>query len=342
MRSAILLILCAAVLGVASPANAAPSWAAPQIAAVVAAGVLGPSAVSFRPDELLTRGELHAGILALGRPHAEPLDPGRVVTIRELDAQLVASVGLLPAARSIRLSARDAGLTPRDSLGTETVARLLGLRIDHPSSREHLERAPHEPASRAEAAYSLARLLVLDPLRVAAIDQTARAFRLPLLDDWQRPVLSRALRLVGSPYVFAGVSEKPQTVWSSSPGGLVAAPGGFDCSGFAWRIFKLGPYPGAPLLQSVLEGRTSYAMSGEVPKQKRVARHALRPADLVFFGSRGRASRPAEIGHMGIYVGNGWLVHASSAGVALRPLDGWYAERFAWGRSPLAEAGLSL
>ena len=45
---------------------AAPSWAAPQIAAVVAAGLMGPDVISFRPEDPLTRGELHEAIVALG------------------------------------------------------------------------------------------------------------------------------------------------------------------------------------------------------------------------------------------------------------------------------------
>jgi cell wall-associated NlpC family hydrolase len=43
---------------------------------------------------------------------------------------------------------------------------------------------------------------------------------------------------------------------------------------------------------------------------------------------------------MGIYLGNGWFIHSSAYGVAVAQLSGWYAQRFAWGRRPLAEAGL--
>jgi hypothetical protein len=35
------------------------------------------------------------------------------------------------------------------------------------------------------------------------------------------------------------------------------------------------------------------------------------------------------------------MIHSSRYGVALAPVAGWYAERFAWGRRPLAEAGLA-
>ena len=54
---------------------AAPNWASPQIAAVVAAGVMGPDVATFRPDDSLTRGELHDAIVALGKPHKAPPDP---------------------------------------------------------------------------------------------------------------------------------------------------------------------------------------------------------------------------------------------------------------------------
>jgi cell wall-associated NlpC family hydrolase len=331
-----------ALAATAAQPTSRPSWAAPQIASVVLARVMGPSVVAFRPDDPLTREELHTALVALGKPHQAPTDPGRIVTMRELDAQLVAAAGLLPAARTIRLAAREAGLEPTDMLGTETVARLLGLRVNHPQGSEDLERSPKQPASRAEAAYSLAKLRLLDAGRIAAIQDLAGRFSLPTLSELQRDVLARALRYVGYPYVFAGMSENTQKLWSATaPGNTITAPGGFDCSGFVWRVYKLEPYPDAPALAAVLRGRTSYAMSGEVPKVERIAPTAIQPADVLFFGSRGPASKPSEIGHMGIYVGNGWFVHSSSGGVTLQPLQGWYATTLAWARRPLAESGLA-
>ena len=327
----------------AAPAKQAssPSWAAPQIASVVLAGVMGPSVVAFRPDDSLTREELHAAILAVGKPHQAPTDPTRIVTMRELDAQLVAAAGLLPAARTIRLAARDAGLEPTDMLGIETVARLLGLRVNHPQGSEDLERSPKQPASRAEAAYSLAKFRLLDAARIEAIQDLVSRFSVPTLTELQRDVLSRALRFVGYPYVFAGMSEQTQKLWSATaPGNTITVPGGFDCSGFVWRVYKLQPYPDAPALAAVFRGRTTYAMSGEVPKAERIDRAAIVPGDVIFFGSRGPASKPSEIGHMGIYVGNDWFVHSSRFGTTLTPMTDWYETSFAWGRSPLVEAGL--
>jgi cell wall-associated NlpC family hydrolase len=148
-------------------------------------------------------------------------------------------------------------------------------------------------------------------------------------------VLATAVRFVGYPYVWGGTSERTE-----APAG-VRARGGFDCSGFVWRVFKLEPYPGGAALASTLKGRTTYQMSGEVPRARRISRARLQPADLVFFGDRGRNSKPAQVGHVGIYLGGGWFVHSSGQGVFVSPLAGWYRDRFAWGRRLLAEAGLT-
>jgi cell wall-associated NlpC family hydrolase len=312
------------------------SWAETEIRMVVAAGLMGPTAGAFRPDDPLSRGELEQALAALGRPVAPSADQDRLVPLRELDARLVDALGLTPAARAIRRAAQAAGLRPPGTVGSETVARLLGLRVNHPQSQEQLELAPTQAATRAEAAYSLARLRELTPEKIAQARGLAASFSLPALDDWQRAVLDRALRFVGYPYVWAGSSELRQELHYGS------APGGFDCSGFVWRVVKLEPLPGAPTLASVLRGRTTFSMSAESPKAERVPGTALQPADLVFFGDRGSRSTPAEIGHMGIYVGSGWFVHSSGNGVTLQPLQGWYAERLAWGRRVLAEAGLTV
>ena len=116
-------------------------------------------------------------------------------------------------------------------------------------------------------------------------------------------------------------------------------PGGFDCSGFVWRVYKLQTYADAPQLNEVLRGRTTMQMSGEVAKSERIAFDELEPADVLFFG-RGPESKPAQVNHTGIYLGNGWFIHSSGYGVALARLDGWYASSFAWARRPLTEARL--
>lgn len=331
---ACLLTSFLAVATSGATAAAPGSWAAPQIQAVVDAGLMAPSAAEFRPDEPLTAGELAIVLSTLGVP-VSISDPNRSVTLRELDAQLVTATGLRAYARDLRLDALYAGLAPKPWLGTETVARMLGLRVNHLKTQEELELQLFAPATRAETAYSVARVLSLTDFELESARQSLEAFSFPGLTSWQQVVLRRALRFVGSPYVFAGTSERPQQLFGR------VLPGGFDCSGFTWRVYKLEPFAGAPGLTEVLKGRTTYDMSGEVTRSARIPRESLQPGDLVFFGARGKVSKPAEVGHMGIYVGNGWMAHSSDRGTTLVPMTDWYETRFAWGRRPLAEAGLS-
>ena len=63
--------------------------------------------------------------------------------------------------------------------------------------------------------------------------------------------------------------------------------------------------------------------------------------DVLFWGAAGPGSKPAQVDHTGIYLGSGWFIHSSGYGVALAQLSGWYKQRFAWARRPLAEAGLA-
>jgi cell wall-associated NlpC family hydrolase len=292
--------------------DTAGSFASAEIATVVDAGLMGPSVEDFRPDDPLSASELAIVIASLGGAISVS-DSDATVSVRELHARLVSLLGLREAARSIRLTALEAGLEPRPWLGTETVARMLGLRINHPRDDDELELQLEQPVTRAEAAFSFGVYLRLSETSVDAVRVASETFTVPALSEWQRTVVSRALRFVGTP---------------------------FDCSGFVWRVYKLQPFTGAPALTRVLVGRTSYAMSGEVPRSRRISRTGLRPGDVVFFGSRGPRSKPSEVGHMGIYVGNDWFVHASRHGTTLAPMTGWYATTFAWGRSPLVEAGL--
>jgi hypothetical protein len=259
------------------------------------------------------------------------------VTIRDLDAALVGFLDLGDAARTVTAALRDAGLAPKAGIGTETVARLLGLRFNHPAADDTLELGLDDAATRAEAAYSLARLLEPAGWEQDQVRWATEQLVLPELDDAQRQILRRAVSFVGWPYVWGGTSETEQQLWNGR-----RLPGGFDCSGFVWRVFKLEPFPGASSLATVLRGRTTYEMSGEVPPAQRIRKiQNLQPGDLIFQGAAGPKSKPAQVDHAAIYLGGGWFVHSSGNGTTLHPLEGWYRDRFAWARRPLREAGLS-
>ncbi len=290
---------------------------------------------AFRPNDALTQVELRDLVAELTEEPPQPVtNPAAPVTMAQLDARLVRALGLGDEASTFYQAAVAAGLRPPSRFGTEVVARLLGLRTNHPAGQDDLERLPSDPAPRAEAAYSVAQILTFSDWQTTKVEEAAATLELPTFTPWQKRVLTTAVSLIGFPYVWGGTSERAQ-----SPLG-VQARGGFDCSGFVWRVYKLQSYPGAPLLASTLRGRTTFAMAGEVPRPRRIKLERLAPADLVFFGDGGPKAKAAQIDHMGIYLGNGWLIHSSRYGVALAPLAGWYQSRFAWGRRPLFEAGL--
>lgn len=91
----------------------------------------------------------------------------------------------------------------------------------------------------------------------------------------RRSAMQKALGKVGSPYRYGA-----------------AGPNAFDCSGLVTWAFKSS---GKSL------PRTSNAMSRVGTS---VSKSALQPGDLVFFYK--------PVSHVGIYIGNGKVVHASS------------------------------
>jgi len=372
-------VVLAAFVAAAAPGAAGriPNWAAPQIATVVSHQLMGAKSVrTFKPNVTLKQQTL--ADLALGlqqelgspappSPSPDPssttttstyptytttttsttttptsaptvADPAGQVSMAQLDRQLVYSLGLQQASKEFAAGARAAGAAVPGRFGTEVVSRLLGLRINHPAAQDFLELRPQDPATRAEAAYSAAQILnfgyLSDSWQVEQAQSLADSFELPQLNDWQRRILSVAFSKVGMPYIWGGTSDGPETEFG------VSSRGGYDCSGFVWRVYKLQSYPNEGSLASTIKGRTTYTMSVEVPRSKRIPFTKLQPADVVFFGTNGSHSKGPQIFHTGIYVGNGWFIQSSDYGVALAQLSGWYEKRFAWGRRPLAEAGL--
>jgi len=343
MRRPIVLAACCLLL--ATPAALASrnqrsvvppkSWDKAEIRLVVNHGLMARSVASFRPNDTLTQGELATLVGDLtSQPADTPVDPSAPVTVTQLDTRLVKALQLSDTASAFLSAARATGLKVPSRFGTETVARLLGLRTNHPAKDDDLELLPSDPVTRAETAYSVAKILRFAGWEQQSVEDAAATFVLPTLTSWQKRVLNTAVRFVGFPYVWGGTSEKAEAPFG------VQARGGFDCSGFVWRVYKLQTYPGGAALNATIKGRTTYDMSGEVPRSKRIAFAKLAPGDLLFFGPNGPRSKPKTIGHTGVYLGAGWMIHSSGQGVAVVPLTGWYRQSFAWGRRPLAEAAL--
>ena len=158
--------------------------------------------------------------------------------------------------------------------------------------------------------------------------QSLAGFALPTMTPISgRRCGSRSSR-IGYPYVYAGESDTAEPAsWMWGP----QAHGGFDCSGFVWRVFKLSGLPWG----NQIGGRTAAQMAGEIPRSQRLRISQLEPGDLLFFGSAHFNSRATEqnVIHTGIYLGDNWVIQSSGQGVYVLPLEGsWLGDSFAWGR----------
>lgn len=105
-------------------------------------------------------------------------------------------------------------------------------------------------------------------------------------------IIASAKQYMGVPYVWGGTSPK-----------------GFDCSGLVYYVFK---QHGITLNRTA---ETQYQHGVYVSKSN------LKPGDLVFFQNTYKAG----ISHVGIYIGNGQFIHASSSqGVTISYLSNSY------------------
>ena len=130
-------------------------------------------------------------------------------------------------------------------------------------------------------------------------DQTLPCRAPEEIDGIRQQIRTLALEQLGTPYVYGGTG-----------------PWGFDCSGFVQYIFRQVEY-------TLNRTASSQLCSGLI-----VEDHALLPGDIVFF--RGTSSESGIASHVGIYLGEGEFVHASSSrGVIVSDLTkGYYAEHY--------------
>jgi|GEM_PF-201085 len=98
-----------------------------------------------------------------------------------------------------------------------------------------------------------------------------------------RGIAAQAAGFLGVPYFWGGTS-----------------PLGIDCSGFTQMIYRLA----GVLLPR--DADQQYAVGVEVAKA------TLQPGDLVFFGSAQAGGAAVKPNHVGIYIGDGKFIHAST------------------------------
>jgi cell wall-associated NlpC family hydrolase len=325
------LAWCVALpLGAWAAAPTLANWDQAQQRQVRHAGLMGNFGRWFAGASPLSQGQANSAMAALAARLASQ-SGGKVaavrtshtpVTLTTFDAMVVSQLGLRSTAAHVQSAAAAAGLAPPSYFGTEVVARFLGFRYDHPAGTDQLELYPFSSITRAEAAWTLARVMGFGSWDVPYAQQTLSAFRLPKMTAGQLGALQIAVSRIGYPYVYAGTTD-------DTSDGL--AHGGFDCSGLVWRVFKLSGLQWG----SKIAGRTAAQMAGEIPKGQRLRMNQLQPGDILFFGTAHFTSAPTEqsITHTGIYLGDNWVIHASSQGVSVDQLSGgWLGDSFAWGR----------
>ena len=317
---------------IAAPAHAAAkkytaaNWDVPAQRLVVKAGLMSEApAGGFAGASPLSAQATSQAIAALSaRSQTAPVavQANARITVTSFDALMVSQLGLGAVAAHVERTAKAAGLKPPGYFGTEVIARYLGLRYNHPAGEDSLELYPSDPITRAEAAHSLAVALEGGEWQTESARDTFEAFSLPHYTEAQLEVLRIAVSKIGMPYVWGGTTDGTED-------GL--EHGGYDCSGFAWRVYKVSGLSWG----NSIRGRTAAEQAGEIPKSARVPLSGVQPADLLFFGTAHLNSKATEanVTHEGIALSSEWAIHSSSQGVYVLPLDsGWLADSFAWAR----------
>ncbi|WP_245730441.1 C40 family peptidase [Micromonospora pallida] len=114
-----------------------------------------------------------------------------------------------------------------------------------------------------------------------------------------------------------GTSLRPAPCPAAYPGGAAGRAVSFACAQigkpYVWGAEGPNAYDCSGLMLAAW-ARAGVALPHNAAQQRRVTaqvgRSELRPGDLVFYYS--------DLHHVGMYVGDGWVVHASRAGVPVR------------------------
>lgn len=149
-------------------------------------------------------------------------------------------------------------------------------------------------------------------MRVPAVGQqaTARAGQRGAADNAVDRFLAMAMRFKGQPYLWGG----------GHTGATFSKPGPVDCSGLVSQAAKMAGIKGLVGWTVPLEGQSRPIPMGQ-----------LRPGDLVFRGPKGNTR------HVGIYLGNGKVLHAPRTGQPVQLTD---ADEFHWAARPKVFEGV--
>lgn len=293
----------------------------------------GETVESLRLDDPLDGPSLAAFVTAAfpkSGKRVRQIPAGQPVTLGDVNAAFVSAAGMdATAARAEQLIAA-AGYVVRPRLGTEIVARAMKMRVNLDQAEDAKEHAWYEQASRGDAIWTAAQVLQYGGWeKQAAIDLVELLAGLQPLSGPRKDAVQRGFDFIGMPYIWGGTSEQPQILFGRN------TAGGFDCSGFTWRVLALDPTSPKTALKA-FGGRTTYEMAGSTPADKRLPREAVQPADILLIGSGGINAPSGNIGHVGMAISPALMIHSSSQGTFLSRWDkDYYADRFAFGKNIL-------
>ena len=111
----------------------------------------------------------------------------------------------------------------------------------------------------------------------------------------EKSVVETAMRFIGTPYLWGGMS-----------------PNGFDCSGLVrFAYFMNGTLLPRNANQMAFCGRQVPVFSDISGEERKFCADSLKAGDLLFFGRRGENGQEERITHVGLYIGNGKMIHSS-------------------------------
>ncbi|MFF3252410.1 NlpC/P60 family protein [Actinacidiphila glaucinigra] len=255
-----------------------------------------------RRTERLNRSRDGLGSLATAQYRSGGIDPAVQLALASSPGDYLERAGMLDrmsSRQNAALRALSAQRRDIEQLRTETEGELAELRRTRAELARHKRTVERRLASarqllgrltadgRAEALSSGGHGSA-DPARAGRAATGSRTGLAPAAAP-----NARAARAVSFAYDSLGLPY----VWGAT------GPSAYDCSGFTQAAWRSG---------GVSLPRTTYT---QINAGTRVSRSQLEPGDLVFFYS--------GISHVGLYVGNGMMIHAPRTGdvVKLAPVD---------------------
>jgi cell wall-associated NlpC family hydrolase len=220
-----------------------------------------------------------------------PTSPRTLHRAAQRAATLPLAGGLLLAALSV-LPAGVASAAPTDAGVVPAIVPAIVTGVpdaDQWSGSDEAQRAFEQQQADREAA--LAALAADADRRADEFLATLDLLEQQAVLERVAPVLDEARAKLGRPYSYGA-----------------SGPNAFDCSGFTRWVWQragveLAHYSGAQWAQA-----------------RHIAAEELRPGDLVFYWGRGGG----DPSHVGLYVGDGQIIHAPGRGRSVRYDSVWY------------------